>query len=138
MACVFITFLGSLVVLLIRQHSDAQFYTAAKMNNTSSALQLYQVALPPEAAVVNNFVNIFVLVSNLLAVMTFRKLEKLHIQHYFMLGLIGSDFGALIVNLVSTVMLLTQEIWLTETMCFLLSLFIPAYQSIDGWLSPSR
>ena len=116
-----LTFLGSSVVIL-RLHSDAQFYTAAKMNNTSSALQLYQVALPPEAAVVNIFVNIFVLVSNLLAVMTFRKLEKLYIQHYFMLGLIGSDFGALIVNLVSTVMLLTQEIWLTETMCFLLSL----------------
>ena len=64
--------------------SDAQFYTAAKMNNTSSTLPLYQVALPPEAAVVNIFVNIFVLVSNLLAVMAFRKLEKLYIQHYFM------------------------------------------------------
>ena len=82
-ACV-LTFRGSSVVLLIRLHSEAKFYTAAKMNNTSPTLQLYQVALPPESAVVNIFVNIFVLVSNLLAVMAFRKLEKLYIQHYFM------------------------------------------------------
>ena len=114
------------------------------MHNRTSQI-IYKVALPSEMAVVCATVDIFILLSNALTILTFRKLKDLKIQHYYMIGLIGSDLTILIVNTIATVFFILGEIRMTDTTCFLLgSLFVVAAAitamihtcfSIDRWVS---
>ena len=117
------------------------------MNNTSSSYwHLYETAMPASASAICMAVDIFILLSNILVMLTFKKLHllnKLRLQHYYMIGLIGTDLMVFGINAIVTVILLLGKIWITETVCFWLAclLRVQGYAtsmlhiglSIDRW-----
>ena len=117
------------------------------MNNASSSYwQQYETAMLALASAVCMAVDIFILLSNILVMLTFKKLHllnKLRLQHYYMIGLIGTDLMVFGINAIVTVILLLGKIWITETVCFWLAclLRVQGYAtsmihiglSIDRW-----
>ena len=105
----------------------------------------YTVDTQKGYAAISIFINILVLVSNALAVLTFHKMGKLQIQHYLMLGLVGSDMCILVQNTIIVVFLLMGNVWISETLCFVLgsasvsaatiTSLVHSAMALDRWIS---
>ena len=61
------------------------------MENTtqSSATPTYEVALPSYMAIVSIALNLLILLSNTIVLITFGMYKKLKVQHYYMIALVG-------------------------------------------------
>ena len=70
------------------------------MENTtqSSAIPSYEVALLSYMAIVSIALNLFILLSNTIVLITFGKYKKLKVQHYYMVALVGTDLTILLQN----------------------------------------
>ena len=111
----------------------------------SPVTPLYQVALTPYVAIVCVAMNIFILLSNSLVIVTFRKYKKLKVQHYYMLALVGTDLTVFIQNSALATILIKQDITLTTPVCVLLgclasfattmTAMVHTCLSIDRWIS---
>ena len=86
----------------------------------SPVTPLYQVALPPYVAIVCVAMNIFILLSNTIVIVTFRKFKNLKVQHYYMLALVGTDLTVFIQNSALATILIKQDIRLTTPVCVIL------------------
>ena len=115
------------------------------MANRTSWTQLHTVTLPEELAAVCVAADVFILLSNIMVLLTFNRLGKLTIQHYLMLGLVGSDLTMLIGNAMLTIFVFMREVWLTDIGCFLVGCLtvtaamitasIHICLSIDRWVT---
>ena len=117
------------------------------MQNTTqtTATPLYQVALPPYMAVVCLALNIFILLSNTVVLVTFRKYKKPKVQHYYMLALVGTDLTVFVQNSALATILIRQDIRLTTPVCVILgslaafaatvTAMVHTCLSIDRWIS---
>ena len=111
----------------------------------SPVTPLYQVALTPYVAIVCVAMNIFILISNTLVIVTFRKFKNLKVQHYYMLALVGTDLTVFIQNSALATILIKQDITLTTPVCVILgslaafaanmTAMVHTCLSIDRWIS---
>ena len=64
-----------------------------RMENTtqSSATPSYEVALPSYMAIVSIALNLLILLSNTIVLITFGKYKKHEVQHSYMIALVGTD-----------------------------------------------
>lgn len=82
-----------------------------------TALQFYKSALPTYMAAVTICVSTFILVSNVCVMLTFRRMGKIALQHYYILGLVGSDLLMLVVMSSISVVSVLGEIWISPLLC---------------------
>ena len=111
----------------------------------SSAIPSYEVALPSYMAIVSIALNLFILLSNTIVLITFGKYKKHKVQHYCMIALVGTDLTVLVQNTALAEILIKQEIRLTTQVCDILAslasctvtmtAMIHVCMSIDRWIS---
>lgn len=80
--------------------------------------KLYQISLPASAAILNMLVSLLTLVSNLLVIITFKRMRNLQPQHYLMTGLCAADLITSVMHFVSTAVLIRGHVWLTIRVCY--------------------
>ena len=115
------------------------------MVDNASDWALYHIDTPKEYAMVSIAINIFIIVSNILAILTFVKMGDLHVKHYYMLGLVGADLTIFVQNSIIVIFLVKGEVWMNETVCFVIgSIAISAVtatslvrsaMSLDRWIA---
>lgn len=79
--------------------------------------QLYKSALPTELAAVTIIVSVFILASNVFVLLTFRRMGKLALKHYYILGLVGSDIMMLAVMTSISVVSVLGEVCIPPWLC---------------------
>ena len=105
----------------------------------------YEATLPSQLAAITIAINIFILINNIFVILTFRRMGRLTIQHYYMLGLVGSDLIVFIITLAVAGIELKHEVWVSQTLCGLFGIssagtanitaLIHTAMSIDRWVS---
>ena len=103
-------------------------------NSTLPAWRLYKTMLPREVGVIPLAVSLYILVNNILVLVTFRRMRTLQIQHYFMIGLALADLQTLIPYSISTYVLIRGQVWLTPTLCNILGVEIIVTICTTTWL----
>ena len=116
----------------------------AKMANIST-WTLYNVTVPSQLAAVNITLNAYILISNVLVIMTLKRMGKLTIQHYYILGLVGSDLTIFVINTTGPVLGIKREVWISQALCAVLGIssaaacsttaLIHTAMSVDRWVS---
>lgn len=77
----------------------------------------YQTDLPAGISVVAIIIEIFILINVILVLFVFRRMRRLRMQHYFMVGLTFADLMTLIPHGLSAAILLNGSVILTKTLC---------------------
>ena len=105
----------------------------------------YEVTLPSQLAAITIAINIFILTSNTLVILTLRRMGRLTIQHYYILGLVGSDLVVFIITVAVAGIELKREVWISQSLCGLFGIssagaanataLIHTAMSIDRWVS---
>lgn len=113
------------------------------MNNTD--LILYRTALPTHFTVVTLIITAFILLSNVFVILTLRKMGKLSLQHYYMLGLVGSDTLMLMVVVSGAIIQLRGDAWFPAWLCDMFGIastvvcqitsLVHTAMSVDRWVS---
>lgn len=94
-------------------------------------------SLPRELLAVYVPINLFILVSNVLVLLTFIRLfrrGKLEVQHFYLFGLVGTDFMTLVINAVSAVLLAKGDLQLTKEHCDALGIASTSFVSITAFI----
>ena len=105
----------------------------------------HKATLPSQLAVITIAINVFILTSNTLVILTLRRMGRLTIQHYYILGLVGSDLIVFIITVAIAGIELKREVWISQSLCGLLgtssagaaniTALIHTAMSIDRWVS---
>ena len=105
----------------------------------------HKATLPSQLAAITIAINIFILISNTLVLLTLRRMGRLTIQHYYILGLVGSDLIVFIITMAVAGIELKREVWISQSLCGLfgissaaaanLTALIHTAMSIDRWVS---
>ena len=106
---------------------------------------LYNVTVPSQLAAVNITLNTYILISNVLVIMTLKRMGKLTIQHYYILGLVGSDLIVFVINTAAAVIEIKREVRTSQALCAVLGIssaaacittaLIHTAMSVDRWVS---
>lgn len=80
----------------------------------------YTAELPRELAAVPLIIDIFILVNNILVLITFKRMQSLRPHHHFMIGLAMADLMAVIPVAILAGILVNGEIYLTKFICDLM------------------
>ena len=106
---------------------------------------LYNVTFPSQLAAVNITLNTYILISNVLVIMTLKRMGKLTIQHYYILGLVGSDLIVFVINTAAAVIEIKREVRISQALCAVLGIssaaacittaLIHTAMSVDRWVS---
>ena len=88
----------------------------------SSVWTLHYPSLPAASALLPIMIAIAILINNVLVLMTFKKMTGLQIQHYFMIGLTIADLMTVLPVSVTSFILLSRKIWLTNHLCAMLGI----------------
>ena len=86
------------------------------MDNTT-IWTLYKVSLASQLAVLTLLVVLFILISNVVVILTLSRKAKLTIQEHYILGLVGSDLIVSIMTLAVAVIELKHEVRLSPAFC---------------------
>ena len=86
-------------------------------NETSSTWIDKPSALPSELAAVCILLNIYILLTNVFVVLTFRRMGTLNPRHIYMLGLVGSDILTLVINSIGAGIAINGELNVAQYQC---------------------
>ena len=87
-------------------------------NETSSTTWINQPsALPAELATVCILLNVYILLTNVFVVLTFRRMGTLDPRHIYMLGLVGSDILTLVINSIGAGIAINGELNVAQYQC---------------------
>ena len=105
----------------------------------------HKATLPSQLAVITIAINVFILTSNTLVILTLRRMGRLTIQHYYILGLVGSDLIVFIITVAIAGIELKREVWISQSLCGLFGIssagaaiitaLIHTAMSMDRWVS---
>ena len=85
---------------------------------TSSTTWINQPsALPAELATVCILLNVYILLTNVFVVLTFRRMGALDPRHIYMLGLVGSDVLTLVINSIGAGIAINGELNVAQYQC---------------------
>ena len=114
------------------------------MDNTT-IWKLYKATLPSQLAVLTFLVVLFILISNVLVILTLSRKAKLTIQEHSILELVGSDLIVFIMTMAVAVIEQKLKIRLPQAFCEVLGIsatvsanittMIHTAMSIDRWVS---
>lgn len=102
--------------------------------NSTSRWTLHKSMLPREVAIVPILITLGILVNNILLLITFRRMRKLQVQHFFMIGLALADLQTILPYSVSIYVVIRGEVWLTDRLCNLLGSEIIVTIGTTTWL----
>lgn len=77
---------------------------------------LSHTTLPSELAALQIAIIIFILVGNVLVIITFKRMRALKIQHYFMIALSVTDIVTGLNHCVSAAIMIAGHVWLGQPM----------------------
>ena len=105
----------------------------------------HKATLPSQLAAITIAINVFILISNTLVLLTLRRMGRLTIQHCYILGLVGSDLFVFIITVAIAGIELKREVWISQSLCGLfgissagaadLTALIHTAMSIDRWVA---
>lgn len=121
-------------------HSDVEM---AERNTTG--WNNYTSAVPPEMAAVCLILNLYILVTNIFVILTFRQMGKLSLRHLYMLGLVGSDLVTVVMNTINAGIAIKGGLTVTDFQCNMIGIAatsaveitssIHSAMCIDRWYS---
>lgn len=113
--------------------------------NNTTIWTRYSSELPRELAVVPVIQNVYILLSNVLVMLTFWKMRKFSLRHLFMIGLVGSDIIMVVINSIGAGITINGSATVTDLQCNLLGIAatsvveittsIHSTMCIDRWYS---
>lgn len=106
---------------------------------------LYKTPLHPALAAVCLAVHLNILITNILVIATFKRIKKLFLRHYYMLGLVVADLIMLIPTTAGIMALIKGDLWIDDGLCSFLGIAstssveitatVHTVMCIDRWVS---
>ena len=105
-------------------------------NNRTTASTWYLAisTLPRELGVITFSISLYILINNILVLITFRRMKNIQVQHYFMIGLALGDLLTIVGYGLSVYSITRGEVWLTETLCNILGVENIVVVTTTTWL----
>ena len=102
--------------------------------NSSSGLKLFESVMPKPLAAIPGILIPAILVANILNLVTFKRMKKMKLQHYFMSALSIVDLMTLSAVVPSFIGLWRGHLWLSVDHCKIISILSNIFVATTDWL----